>query len=349
MRRFALAALALFAVAGPAGAQALKVSPEVHGTYAPAGDCTKLPRVLVDAGGIRVETATGRTGPLAHDVCYSCAGGAQYSGIQQWAYFKYGKDRWGGDYMPVVMMFNADEIAGRMQVELDNPQNTPLGAAMTEVARAKSFRRCQAGAAPARPAPAPSSQPPPKASAAPPPAAARSPADEFAGLLTSLMHPASEPANTFPDWRDLEAARPVRWAALPPESLDRPMEGRFYFRRAGTAQVGGRPVKILAGGARTMVFLLYFRNDGAPFGEEAVVAALRKQGLSVVKARCTINRSAPAPQWYRLSGGGKHQAMLWIAPARGGAQPWEGFNLNLEGQLDPMTPAERAVYTDRCT
>lgn len=68
----------------------------------------------------------------------------------------------------------------------------------------------------------------------------------------------------------------------------------------------------------------------------------------VETARCPINRRLAAPKWYRLSGNGKRAAYLWIAEARGPAQPWEGFSLSLDPRLKPLTPRERTVFTDSC-
>ncbi|MGG2007479.1 hypothetical protein [Novosphingobium resinovorum] len=69
------------------------------------------PRVIASPAGVFLETAAGKAGPLPVDVCYSCAGGARYEGIQVWVMVKYGKDKWGGDNMPVTMMFNDGRAA----------------------------------------------------------------------------------------------------------------------------------------------------------------------------------------------------------------------------------------------
>ncbi|RYM05721.1 hypothetical protein [Sphingobium cupriresistens] len=170
----------------------------------------------------------------------------------------------------------------------------------------------------------------------------------FATALGALLRPSSLPSNGFYDWRALEVVPSVTWAALPPEMLDKPMSNGEYFRRSGTITLEGQSMKVLAGGARTMVTNLYFRNDGPPLGEAALLAALRDAGYQVAPVRCTKMKIAGAPTWYRLSGVSKQTATLWIAPARGGQQPWEGFSLQLDGKLPPLTPREAAVYTDRC-
>ncbi|WP_070156071.1 hypothetical protein [Sphingobium phenoxybenzoativorans] len=348
-----LSALICAIAAVPAWADEGEIPPEIYGNYAPAGDCAKQPRVTVSKGGVFLDTAAGKSGPLPVSVCYSCAGGARYEGIQRWVYVKYGKDKWGGDNMPVILMFNAEEKKGSVLVEHDNTLKTPIGAAMGQVVQARSLRICRAGAgagaAPVAPAPA-AKMPPAAGKPVTPPltAAPASPAQGLAGALGALLRPATLPANSFYDWRQLETAPFVTWAALPPQMLDKPMSNGEFFRRAGIATVKGQQIKVLAGGARTMVMNLYFRNDGPAVGEAALLSALREKGHAVVPVRCAKLRTMPAPKWYRLSGPGRQPALLWFAPARGQQQPWEGMSLQLDGKLPPMTPQEAAVYTDRC-
>lgn len=139
-RSHALVALLL---ATPALSQSIPVPKELYGRYAPGGDCTRQPRVIASAAGVFLETAAGKAGPLPVDVCFSCAGGARYEGIQIWVMVKYGKDKWGGDNMPVTMMFNDGERRGSLLVEHDNTLRTPLGMPMTQVVQARSFRLCK--------------------------------------------------------------------------------------------------------------------------------------------------------------------------------------------------------------
>ncbi|MCW5760139.1 MAG: hypothetical protein KIS90_10265, partial [Phenylobacterium sp.] len=177
---------------------------------------------------------------------------------------------------------------------------------------------------------------------------ARTPAAGFAAAIGALMQPATAPEGSYYDWRHIERAPNVTWAALPPDMLDKPLADGHYFRRNGVLSVGGQSLKVMAAGGRSMIFNHYFKNEGRALGEEAVVAALRASGLTVTPARCPISRAMAAPTWYRLGGGGKRAALLWIAPPRGPSSPWEGFNLSLDATLKPLTPQERAVYTDRC-
>ena len=332
---------AVMLVAVPAAAEGPSIPDEIYGSYTPGGNCAALPRVTVNASGIFLDTAAGKSGPLPVSVCYSCAGGARYEGIQRWAYVKYGKDKWGGDNSPVIFMFNADEHKGMMEVAHDDTLKTPLGAPMNMVVRARSFKVCAPGTA--------SSAIAKPATASAPSAGALTPAKGFAAALGALLRPASLPADSFYDWRRLEAVPSVTWAALPPEMLDKPMSNGEYFRRSGTISLSGQTVKVLAGGARSMVTNLYFRNDGPPIGEVTLLSTLRDAGFQVAQARCTKVKMAGAPTWYQLSGPARQTAMLWIAPARGPQQPWEGYSLRLDGRLPALTPKESIAYTDTCS
>lgn len=142
MFRCSLAVLALL-VATPALSQSIPVPKELYGNYAPGGDCARQPRVAVNAAGVFLETAAGKTGPLPVDVCFSCAGGARYEGIQIWVMVKYGMDKWGGDNFPVTMMFNDRERRGALQVAHGNTLRTPIGIPMTQVVQARTFSLCR--------------------------------------------------------------------------------------------------------------------------------------------------------------------------------------------------------------
>lgn len=339
-----VAFLAAILVSTSAAATELSLSPDVYGSYAPNGDCEKQPRINVDKAGVHLDTAAGRRNSLPINVSYTWAGGASYSGIQLWALVKYGgKDRWGDDNQPVILTFNADERRGTLTAERTGSgteRPPPLDGPLTSIVQTKAFRLCGAASAP-------------RAAAADPPQAsttiARTPAARFASVVNALMQPASAPEESYYDWRFIEKAPNVAWAALPPEMLDKPLAGGQFFRRNGTVTTGAGPLKIMAAGSRTMVFNHYFKNEGQPLGEDMVLAALRDSGLTVTTARCGVNKNLRAPTWYRLSGNDKRAALLWIAQPRGAASPWEGFNLSLEARLKPLTPQERAVYTDHCS
>ncbi|AOR77472.1 hypothetical protein [Novosphingobium resinovorum] len=99
--------------------------------------------MVASVAGVFLETVAGKAGPLPVDVCFSCAGGARYEGIQVWVMVKYGKDKWGGDNFPVTMMFNDGERRGALQVAHDNTLRTPIGIPMIQVVQARMFSLCR--------------------------------------------------------------------------------------------------------------------------------------------------------------------------------------------------------------
>lgn len=335
------AVIAAMFLSSAAMAADLQFPPEVHGSYAPNGDCSKQPRINVDRSGIHLDTAAGKRGPLPIMVSYTAIGGAQYDGIQIWASVKHGgKDRWGDDKLPVLLTFNAEERQGALTAERVD-SSVALDGPLSSIVQAATFRICRTGSAATSSAPV-------SRSGGTTSAIAQSPAAGFAAVIGALMQPASAPAGSYYDWRFIERAPHIAWTALPPDMLDKPLADGHYFRRNGAVTLGGQSLKVMAAGARTMVFNHYFKNEGRALGEDAVVSALRASGLTVTAARCPMNRNLIAPKWYRLSGSGKRTALLWIAPPRGATSPWEGFNLSLDTDLKPLTPRERTVYTDRC-
>jgi len=173
-------------------------------------------------------------------------------------------------------------------------------------------------------------------------------ATAFAKSLIQLMSPFTISRDSFYDWHYLEKATDIQWAALPPKMLDKPMSDRYYFQRKGLINLGSQSITIVAGGAREMVMAFYILNQAAPLGESTVLSALRSSGAAVTTARCPIQGNLSAPRWYRITAKGKHPAFLWIAPAQGKAQPWEGYQFSLESTLPPMSPDELKIYTEKC-
>ena len=323
-----------------------QLSPEVYGSYAPGGDCAKLPRIDVGSTGVHLDTPVGKRGPLSIMVSYTWIGGATYDGIQSWALVKHGgKDRWGDDHRPVVLTFNAGERRGVLTAERTgsgNERPVSLDGPLSSIVQTSTFRLC-------RSTPSATGEALPQARSPAATAVARTPAAGFAATVGALMQPATAPQGSYYDWRFVDRAPNITWAALPPDMLEKPLADGHYFRRNGVVSLGGQSLKVMAAGARTMIFNHYFKNEGRALGEDAVVAALRASGLTVTPARCPISRAMGAPTWYRLSGSGKRTALLWVAPPRGPSSPWEGFNLSLDATLKPLTAQERAVYTDRCS
>ncbi|UBB26789.1 hypothetical protein LAG73_06850 [Pseudoxanthomonas japonensis] len=84
----------------------MKDFPNLHGRYAPGGDCQRQPRIAVDASGMvfELEGRSERAARLEYAASY---GGNFYEGSSQW-FFPFGRE---GAY-PVLMTFNADEKPG---------------------------------------------------------------------------------------------------------------------------------------------------------------------------------------------------------------------------------------------
>ncbi|MFD2134767.1 hypothetical protein ACFSLT_05115 [Novosphingobium resinovorum] len=129
-------------LATPALSQSMPVPKDLYGRYARGGDCTRQPRVIASPAGSSSKRPRARRG-RSRSMSATVARAARYEGIQVWVMVKYGKDKWGGDNMPVTMMFNDGERRGSLLVDHDNTLRTPLGMPMTQVVQARSFRLCK--------------------------------------------------------------------------------------------------------------------------------------------------------------------------------------------------------------
>jgi hypothetical protein len=172
-------------------------------------------------------------------------------------------------------------------------------------------------------------------------------ADPSAVALAELVKPLLlAPARDFmpPGWNDIEADRAIRWAQGP-VMTDKPAPDGSFFARPGQAMFAGRPMMVVATGARSMVFNYYFRNPGAPIAPDDIVDGFRQAGFTVAPARCASNPAQAAPKrWYRLAHPQKRPAFLYVGPLASGGQ---GYTLFLD-QIPPMTQAEAMAYTDAC-
>jgi hypothetical protein len=305
---------------------------ELYGQYAPQGICSKEPVVTVSKKGVSIQYQGQKSDPLNVDICYSCAGGAQYNGIQRWVSVKEGKDRWGGT-SPVTLMFNANEQKGRLEVTNPGALVVPVSIPLNAVVNASPLQLCTQN---------------PQATSISTQDTTSNAATIFAKNLIQLMSPFSVPRDSFYDWRYLEKAPDIHWASLPPTMLDKPMSDHYYFQRKGLINVGSQPISIVAAGTHEMVMAFYILNQTAPLGESVVLSALQSAGASITTARCPLQANTSVPKWYRITAKSKHPAFLWIAPARGKAQPWEGFQFLLESTLPPMSSDERKVYSEKC-
>jgi len=170
-------------------------------------------------------------------------------------------------------------------------------------------------------------------------------ADAGAASLGELLKPLLIlPADSGAAWEGLEADRAVRWGAGP-TMLNKPSPDGNFFARPGQATLSGRPITIVASGARSMVFSVYVRDPAPPMDPEALVAGLRQAGFAVAPARCPADpRSAAPRRWYRVALAKKKPAFLYAGPLQSGGS---GYTLFLN-DLPSMTQAEAALYTDNC-
>lgn len=83
----------------------------LFGRYAPGGDCSRQPRIVVDVSGFTfdVDGKTQKVTNPEHVLEYQ---GPDYKGIAQW-FFPYHSN----DVHPILMTFNAGETRGRLAVE----------------------------------------------------------------------------------------------------------------------------------------------------------------------------------------------------------------------------------------
>lgn len=117
---------------------------DLHGRYAPAGDCKRQPQIVVDAGGMTFEVAGARVRVTNPEFAASYFGGASdnYEGISR-VFFPFRNSQ---DGYPVIMMFNADEkkgiltIAGHDEGWKGGPALTPRNSALVT---GSPYSRCK--------------------------------------------------------------------------------------------------------------------------------------------------------------------------------------------------------------
>jgi hypothetical protein len=102
----------------------------------------------------------------------------------------------------------------------------------------------------------------------------------------------------------------------------------------------------MATGARTMVLNLYVRNAGAPFGEPAVVAALRRADSTSELVRCPVKGGRGSTNWYKVKGA-KSEGFLSIQTVRG-ERPSEGYVISYGKELPKLQPSQLAMYSLQC-
>jgi len=173
--------------------------------------------------------------------------------------------------------------------------------------------------------------------------AAGKPEDELATAIKAFYGKA-----LVGDWTGIEKLPGVQWAPLPPTTLQNCLPDGGCFTRTGKAVIAGRNIVVMATGARTMVNSLYLRNTTAPFGEAAVLAALKEAGLLTELARCPVQGAAGGTNWYRLKGPSANPGVLSIQTSCNG-RPCEGFVLTQGTDLPQLQPAQLKLYSDQCS
>ncbi|MGE0556612.1 MAG: hypothetical protein AB7R55_24580, partial [Gemmatimonadales bacterium] len=171
---------------------------------------------------------------------------------------------------------------------------------------------------------------------------AKAPAASLVELVRAFLAP-----DFSTDWDAVEALPGVKWAALPPRSLENCLPDGSCYARQGTAALEGRNLVTIATGARTIVSYVYLRNGSAPFGEAAVLEALEGTGVTVELARCPARTGAGGTNWYRLSGSGLSPGVLSIQ-TRCNGRACEGFALSHGDQLPQLQPQQVSLYSEQC-
>ncbi|MEO8450643.1 MAG: hypothetical protein ABI647_12665 [Gemmatimonadota bacterium] len=172
--------------------------------------------------------------------------------------------------------------------------------------------------------------------------AGRKPEEELVEIVKAYL---SETLST--DWEGIEKLPKIKWAPLPPAALKNCLPDGGCFARQGVATIGGGNVAVIATGARTIVFNIYFRNGAAAWGEAPVAAALKQAAVSAELARCPIRTGAGGTSWYRLKGASLSPGYLSVQPA-GAGRPNEGFAVYRTEALPRLQPNQLALYSEKC-
>lgn len=150
------------------------------------------------------------------------------------------------------------------------------------------------------------------------------------------------------DWNGLEALPGIKWAPLPPASLDNCLPDGGCFTRQGVARFGDRNLVVIASGARTFVTNIYFRGNAKPMGESAVIDALRQAGFAPELARCPVPGTMGGTNWYRLRGANTSPGVFSVQFSCNG-KPCEGFQLTLGAEPPQLQPRQLALYSEQCS
>lgn len=172
---------------------------------------------------------------------------------------------------------------------------------------------------------------------------AAAPEDQLAGAVKVAL------GKSFStDWSGLDALPEIKWAPLPPVSLQNCLPDGGCFTRQGVAAFGDRSLMVIASGARTVVTNIYFRGNARPMGETVVLDALKQTGLAPQLARCPVKGTMGGTNWYRLQSASTSPGVLSVQSSCNG-KPCEGFQLTLGADLPPLQPRQLAMYSEQCT
>jgi hypothetical protein len=172
--------------------------------------------------------------------------------------------------------------------------------------------------------------------------AQRNPQDDLAAILGAFLG-----KEFVSDWDGVEKLPSVRWAVNRPRALPNCLPDGSCYARQGNAVVAGRNLSVVATGARSFVTYIYLRNASAPFGEPAVLDALKQAGFTPELARCPASAGTGGTNWYRLQSGAANPGVLSIQTSCGG-RPCEGFVLSQGSELPALQPNQLNLYTEQC-
>lgn len=149
------------------------------------------------------------------------------------------------------------------------------------------------------------------------------------------------------DWVGVEELPLIRWAALPAGELKNCLPDGSCYARQGAARVAGRNMAAIAAGARTFPVNLYLRNGSAPFGEAAVLAALRDASFTVDLARCPVPGQSGGTNWYRLRSPKTTPGVLSVQTSCNGTK-CEGFVVSQGDSLPALQANQVRLYSEQC-
>lgn len=150
------------------------------------------------------------------------------------------------------------------------------------------------------------------------------------------------------DWSGLDALPGIKWAPLPPASLQNCLPDGGCYARQGAARFGDHGLNVIASGARTFVTNIYFRSQARAMGETNVLDALKRAGFVPELARCPVQGTLGGTNWYRLQSASANPGVLSVQFSCNG-KPCEGFQLTLGADLPQLQPRQLALYSERCS